>query len=300
MNTPDLTGVALDAPLDVLITFVPSLSTESIDPDHLSDNPDQPITGEGTLIAKLDAAASAPAMPGSLQGLLPDDLFVFADGADSQQPVRFGRLGWGSKCHVVTERFKSVLEALPSSRSEFYPVSVVYRDPASLAELGGGEVVRGSHWIWYGYAVHDIIDVSASCATFHPTSQPRLDIPGNPVVAFHVVGGDPADGPRSLVLGQLPYAQDAAFHVLGWWSRAPFVAPSLMQALQRAGDGMRAWCPQFAPIVLDQRRAYVARMAVEAGKLSATPKLRIVGTEWFLPEEYRLTFFPARPFLAGG
>lgn len=290
---PDPTNIALDAPLDILIKAHPLLATESIDPDHLSTDADRPVTGEGTLIVTLDAVASAPAMPGSLQGVLPDDLYVFANGSDPQQPIRFGRLGWGSKCYVVTDRFKSVVERMPGARSEFYPVSVVYRGLADSDELGGGDVVRGSHWIWYCYAVHDIIDVPASHATFQRTSQPRLDVPGYPEVAFDVVGGYPADGPPSIVLRATPYGEDAAFHILGWSSRTPFMAPDLVRALYYGEPDVRASSPLFAAVILDKRRAYAARVAVEAGKLAAMPPFRVLGTDWIIASDHAEPFYLA-------
>jgi hypothetical protein len=296
---PDSTNIALDAPLDILITAVPSLGTESIDPHHLGTAADKPDTGRGSLMEALDAVVSAPAMPGSLHGLLPDDLYVFAIGSDPQQPIRFGDLGWGYKCHVVTDRFKSVVEQMPGARSEFYPVSVVYRGLADSDELGGGDVVRGSHWIWYCYAVHDIIDVPASHAIFQRTSQPRLDVAGHPEVAFDVVGADPADGLTSIVLRATPYDEDAAFHILGWWSRAPFMAPDLVGALYYGEPDVRASSPRFASVILDKRRAYAARLAVKAGELTAMPPFRVLSTDWTIAGDDAQPFYLAHHLARG-
>lgn len=288
----DPTNIALDAPLDILIKAHPSLATESIDPDHLGTAADRPDTGRGSLMEALDALVSAPYMPGSLQGVLPDDLYVFAIGSDPQQPIRFGRLGWGSKCYVVTDHFKSVVERMPGARSEFYPISVVYRGVADSDELGGGDVIRGSHWIWYCYAIHDIIDVPASHATFQRTSAPRLDMPGHLEVAFDVVGAEPADGP-SIVLRATPYDEDAAFHILGWSSRAPFMAPDLVRALHYGEPDIRASSPRFASVILDKRRAYAARLAVKTGELAAMPPFRVLGTDWIIAGEHAQPFYLA-------
>ena len=294
----DLTDVALDAPLDVLVKMVPSFGEETIDADLLSTQADDPVAANGRLLREFNATVSAPVMPGSLHGVLPVDLYVFAHGSDPRKPIRLGRLGWGSTCHVVTEPLKHILERMPGRRSEFYPVSVVYRDPDGAKLVGGGAVVRGLHWIWYCYAVHDLIDVPASRAVFETTSDRRLDVAGHPEVTYDVVQISPIHGLPSLVLRDIPYQEDAAFHVLGWWSRSPFVSPELIQLLHDASSSHPDMIPQLAPTILDAQRAYLSRSAVEAGKLAHKPPLRIAGTNWTMRDEYDLPFFPHRPHWA--
>lgn len=295
----DLAGTDLGAPLDVLVRLLRSIPSESIDSDHLGTAPDQPLMGEEGLMPRLNDAAATPIFPGSISGLLPEEVYVFARGTDPSQPIRMGQVGWGKKCHVITDRFKHLLEALPGRRSEFYPVSVVYRDPHETAELGGGEVVRDRHWLWFCYAIHDLVDVPASRAVFRSASGIRLDLPTCPRVDYQIVGNMSWDGPPSLVLRGVPYQQDAAFHVLGLSSSTPFVSPDLVRALQRERETYPADMPKIVPAVLDRLRASQADMAVDAGTLASKPPLRIVGTDWIIRDGYDPPFYPERPHYAG-
>lgn len=234
-------------------------------------------------------------MPASLRGRLPDPLYVFSHGRSPEQPLHLALLHQGSHAlYVVSDRVKAILEGLPFRHSEFFPVSMVYSaHPTTSEHFGGGPVVAGTHWLWWCYATYDLVDVANTEAILTPLATPDQTRPGAPKIAYHHVGTR-LNGPKPRVtLTHLPYAESAAFSILGWPNAGLTLSPALVRALTEANlvdpDGpILIW-----PHPLDGPR--FDRLTSTSSRYPRKPPLRIAGTDILAADRHDPPFHARRP-----
>lgn len=293
----------LDTPIDVLMW------TRG---QGASDEPNGPVGIAGSYLSRVPDVPSPPdmlfgeelqsllvgEMPGSLRGRIPHELYVFSLGGNPDAPLDMAQLHFKRSMFVVSDRVKRVLETLTIRNSEFYPVSMVYSNKGNTSEdWGGGPVTHGTHWLWWCYATYDLIDVTHSQAVLHPKTQPNRALPGEPSVSYHKVGQEFRGPQPNVALKSIPYAESAAFMILGWPHAGMIVSPDFVEAFTRAGlirpDG--PVLINFTP--LNGPRFDANEIAFDERGAPRKAPLRIFGTDILAADRYDPPFYSRRSHL---
>lgn len=290
----------LRIPIDVLMTTQGQRICD--DPDgpgslvmhYLSRVPEYPAPQNMQFQAELEVLTLGE-MPGSLQGKIPEPLYVFSRGSKPEKPLEMARVGYTSSLFVVSDRVKCILDTLPIKNSEFFPVSMVYSTKAVNSEdWGGGPVVAGTHWLWWCYATFDLVDVANTEAVLTPLAEPNRAQPEAPIVQFHHIGKAQNKLPVKVALQRAPYIESAAFTILGWRTSGMIVSPNFVKAFTEANlidpDGpiligaLPLDGPRHAKVSIDFRKKLIP----------CKPPLRVFGTEILAADSHDPPFHSSR------
>ena len=291
----------LDTPIDVLITT----AGQKIDGDdthgpgslvatYLSRVPEYPAPKEMQFQVDLERLTFGH-MPGSLQGEIPDPLYVYTRGENPNRPLDMAKVHYTKSLFVVSNKVKSILESLRIKNSEFYPVSMVYSTKGiNSDDWGGGAVVAGTHWLWWCFATFDLVDIANTEAVLTPQSEPNRALPDAPIVSFHHLG-KARNGPQIRVsLQSVPYEHSAAFTILGWSSTDLIVSPAFVSAFTEKGLVDPDGPINFGPLPLDRSRYAQVEVDFSKNIIPRKPPLRIFGTSILVADRHDPPFHARR------
>lgn len=290
----------LTPPIDVLMTTQgQNISDEPDGPGslvmhHLSRVSECPVPQDMQFQAEMEMLTRGD-MPGSLQGKLPNLLYVFSRGRNPDKPLEMAKVGYTKSLFVVSNRVKIVLETLTLKNSEFYPVSMVYSNKGVNSEdWGGGPVIAGTHWLWWCYATFDLVDVENTEAILTPMAEPNRALPGNPSVQFHHIGRVRNGPPPKVALKNAPYEESAAFTILGWPSAPMIVSPAFGEAFADAGLIDPAGPISIGVLPLDGPRYAKVNVDFQKKLIARKPLLRVFGTDIVAADRHEPPFHSSR------
>lgn len=287
-------------PIDVLMAIRGQIDSDDPDGpgslvmDQISRVPDFPPPSGMRFESEL-AQLTFGDMPGSLRGKMPDPLYVFSHGRNPDRPLDFAEFSISKSLYVVSTRVKHVLETLSLQNSEFYPVVMVYSDKEINSEdWGGGPVVADTHWLWWCFAVLDLVDAARTEAVFTPLAEPNRAAAGHPIVEYQHVGPLSRNQLARVVLKRAPYDACPVFKILGWSMVDTIVSPDLVSAFSAASlidpDGPIS----IHPLPLDRSRYSKINVEYQYKRISSKPRLRIFGTHMTAADEYDPPFYARR------
>ncbi len=256
--------------------------------------PDYPASSDQRFEDQLEVLTLG-AMPGSLKGRMPEELYVFSRGNTPDKPLDMAQFSYTKSLFVVSNKIKQIIQGLPIKNSEFYPVSMVYSNKGADPDVwGGGQVVSNTHWLWWCYAVYDLVDVECTQALLTPQTEPNRAISKDPLVDFHHIGRRRSSPPITVGLKYVPYEESAAFRILGWSSADMIVSPAFVNALTASGLVYPDGPILISALPLDGPR--YAKIKVDFSKklIPLKPPLRIFGTNIITADYNDLPFVSRR------